>query len=95
MDASVEVVTTVDGQAVGVFVTSGNVSFAVNQVCLANILGDAWTEVADGTETWADIADGTETWVTQAEGGEAWQDVSSDGEIWSNVSEGTESWRPQ
>ena len=56
MDASVEVVTTVDGQAVGVFVTSGGVSFALNQVCLAQILGDAWTEVAEGTETWTDIS---------------------------------------
>ena len=54
MDASVEVVTTVDGQAVGVFVTSGGVSFALNQVCLAQILGDAWTVVDEGTETWAD-----------------------------------------
>jgi|TARA_Y100000033_G_scaffold12325_1_gene11446 hypothetical protein len=95
MDVSVEVVTTVDGQAVGVFVTSGNVSFALNQVCLAKILGDAWTVVDEGTETWADIADGTETWITQSEGSEAWQTISSGGETWSNVSEGAESWRPQ
>ena len=72
MDASVEVVTTVDGQAVGVFVTSGGVSFALNQVCLAQILGDAWTEVAEGTETWTDISESAVTWTVVNDGGEEW-----------------------
>ena len=95
MDASAEVVTTASGEIIGVFVMTGDVSFAVNQETLANVLGDAWANVAEGTETWADVADGSEVWAEQAEGSETWQDVSSDGEIWSNVSKGSESWRPQ
>ena len=67
-----EVVTTVDGQAVGVFVTSGGVSFALNQVCLANILGDAWTIVPEGSETWSIISQGSETWTPVSAGSETW-----------------------
>ena len=94
MDASVEVVTTVDGQAVGVFVTSGNVSFALNQVCLANILGDAWTIVPEGSETWT-IQPSSGSWSVQAEGSETWSIVPEGSETWTPVSAGSETWSNQ
>ena len=94
VDASVEIVTTVNGQAVGVFVTSGGVSFALNQVCLAQILGDAWTEVAEGTETWADqTASGT--WGTQSKGIGTWTDISENSVTWTGVNDGGEEWLVQ
>jgi hypothetical protein len=95
MDASVEVVASASGEIIAVFVMSGDIVFRVTQETLANILGDAWTEIVDGTEAWVEIADGTDAWATQAEGSETWQTVSSGGETWGNVLEGTESWRPQ
>ena len=94
MDATADVVISASGEIIGVFVMSGDVSFAINQETLANVLGDAWTDVAEGTETWADQT-ATGTWVTQSEGAETWTDVAENSVTWTVVNDGGEEWLRQ
>lgn len=94
MNAAVEVVTTASGQIIGVFVMSGNLVFRINQETLANVLGDAWTVVPEGSETWA-IQPSSGSWSVQAEGSETWSIVPEGSETWTPVSAGSETWSNQ
>ena len=94
MNANVEVVTSASGEIIAVFVMSGDLVFRVTQETLANVLGDAWTVVPEGSETWA-VQSSSGSWAVQTEGSETWSIVAEGSETWTPVSAGNETWSKQ
>ena len=84
LDATAQIVTTATGDFVGIFVVAGAVNIALNQSTVANILGDAWTIVPEGSETWT-IQPSSGSWSVQAEGSETWSIVPVGNETWTPV----------
>jgi hypothetical protein len=60
------------GASVGVFVMSGSADASMSATMRGKVLGEDWSEVADGTETWTDIAAGSEVWSQVSVGSEVW-----------------------
>jgi hypothetical protein len=92
-DASVVANATVYALPYADWLSSANAYAAVSVACIAERLGENWTDETFGANTWTPDPTSDNVWTQDAQGSDTWTALPVSSNTWVNEAQGNNSWQ--